>query len=244
MWCLMPRREVTSGFFRIQMLVVLGLSVLSALTLGKFGNVNDELLTPLLSPQWSTGLCVALAVMSFFGSVLWTLERRQAGSWAAGLIAVVSLATLLGSFPRLGELPQRDEVLRLLSDFSSATMLGGAMTAMLLGHWYLTAPTMSIEPLKRLTWWFGGAGLLRLLLSSVGLALAWESVGEGTETMWLSLRWIAGILGPLAVTIMVWRILKYRNTQSATGVLFVGVILTFIGEMTGALLFRALSIPL
>ena len=32
MWLAMPRREVTCGFFRIQMLVVLGLSVLAALT--------------------------------------------------------------------------------------------------------------------------------------------------------------------------------------------------------------------
>ena len=30
---------------------------------------------------------------------------------------------------------------------------------------------------------------------------------------------------------MVWRILRYRNTQAATGVLFVGVIVTFIGEL-------------
>ena len=42
---------------------------------------------------------------------------------------------------------------------------------------------------------------------------------------------------------MVLRILRYRNTQSATGVLFVGVILTFIGEATAALLYRELSIP-
>jgi hypothetical protein len=42
---------------------------------------------------------------------------------------------------------------------------------------------------------------------------------------------------------MVWRILKYRNTQSATGVLFAGVILTFIGELSAALLDKDLSHP-
>ena len=57
-------------------------------------------------------------------------------------------------------------------------------------------------------------------------------------------RWDRAVVGILAVAVMVWRILKYRNTQSATGVLFVGVILTFIGEMTGTLLFRSLSLPL
>jgi hypothetical protein len=42
---------------------------------------------------------------------------------------------------------------------------------------------------------------------------------------------------------MVHRILSYRNTQSATGVLFVAVILTFIGELTGDLLLRTVRIP-
>jgi hypothetical protein len=58
------------------------------------------------------------------------------------------------------------------------------------------------------------------------------------------MRWLAGILGPICVAIMVWRILKYRNTQAATGVLFVGVILTFIGEMSASLLYHDLKLPL
>ena len=40
------------------------------------------------------------------------------------------------------------------------------------------------------------------------------------------------------------RILKYRNTQAATGVLFVGVILSFIGDMTAALLLQETTLPL
>jgi hypothetical protein len=79
-----------------------------------------------------------------------------------------------------------------------------------------------------------------------GLVLAWDALAGGTQThwLWLSLRWGAGIIGPLIVAAMTWRILKYRNTQSATGVLFVGVILTFLGEMTALLLYRELGLPL
>ena len=242
MWCLMPQRQVSSGFFRIQMLVTLGMSVLAALTLGKMA-VDVDLSPPFLSQQTSIGLCVVLAVASFFGSVMWTLQRRQAGAWFARLIACLSLVVLLGSSPRLGSLATANEQMRLLSDVSSAVLLGGAMTSMLLGHWYLTAPTMSLDPLKRLTWYFGGSGLLRLLVSGVGLALAWGLIGDDTHRLWLALRWTAGIIGPLVVFVMVWRILKYKNTQAATGVLFVGVILTFIGEMTGSLLYLELSAP-
>ena len=40
------------------------------------------------------------------------------------------------------------------------------------------------------------------------------------------------------------RILRYRNTQAATGVLFAGVILVFLGEMSAALLLAELRHPL
>jgi hypothetical protein len=46
----------------------------------------------------------------------------------------------------------------------------------------------------------------------------------------ISLRWAAGIAGPLILVILTRRVLRYRNTQSATGVLFAAVILVFIGE--------------
>ena len=54
---------------------------------------------------------------------------------------------------------------------------------------------------------------------------------------------ITGIIAPVVLCLLVWRILRYRNTQSATGVLFAGVILTFIGETTAALLSRDLEWP-
>jgi hypothetical protein len=115
---------------------------------------------------------------------------------------------------------------------------------MLLGHWYLTAPTMSISPLGRLNAYFGAAAVLRLMFSAAALVTAWDRIAGPTQGTWLALRWTAGILGPLVVTAMVWRILKYRNTQAATGVLFVGVILVFIGDLTAELLRRELGAPL
>ena len=118
------------------------------------------------------------------------------------------------------------------------------MTGMLLGHWYLTATTMSIKPLSTLTLWFGVAAGIRLLVSATSWLVFAPEMPSSTETVWLALRWIAGILGPLAVFVMTWKILEYRNTQSATGVLFVGVILTFLGELSALLLYRSLGIPL
>ena len=69
-------------------------------------------------------------------------------------------------------------------------------------------------------------------------------VSDGTHWTWFAMRWLAGILGPLVISIMALHILRYRNTQAATGVLFAGVILTFIGEMSAALLYSELHVPL
>lgn len=243
MWCLMPRNQVTSGFFRIQMLVTLGLSVLSALMMGKLSAESGGELQPVLSHGISVTLCIVLAACSFLGSVMWTLERRRSGTIYVFAVFLLSAVTLLFSSATVEQLKTVAGLLKLFSDLSGASLLGAAMTGMLLGHWYLTAPTMSIAPLSRLNLFFGVAGIVRLLLSGAGLLFISEGlIDEYVYWMWLILRWAAGVIGPLILAFMVWRILELKNTQSATGVLFVGVILTFIGEMTALLLFAELGL--
>ncbi len=248
MWSIMPRSQVTSGFFRIQMLIVLGLGMLATLSMGQLtaGTAVDNLL---ISNRTATVVAALIAAAAFCGSVVWTLDRRSAGSFFVYLIAATAVFALLATNVPPASLSTLNGGVHLLSELSTAALLGGAMTGMLLGHWYLTAPTMSIAPLHRLTVYFGIASTVRFALSAVGLLLAWDQIAAAgqwntTHTVWLVLRWLAGILGPLAVFVMVWRILKYKNTQAATGVLFVGVILTFIGEMTASLLFQDLQRPL
>lgn len=243
MWVVMPRKEVTCGFFRIQMMLVLGLSVLAGLTVGRDA-VPLPAGDPLLSIVSMRILCGAMAVVAYFGSVVWLLARRASGDLGVYLIflmATIGLGVTVVSWEMLETAQGR---MILLSELSTAMILGSAMTGMLLGHWYLTAPTMSIKPLSSMTLWFGAAALIRLLLSGAVWIAYTPQMPSMNETIWLILRWVAGILGPLAVFAMTWRILKYRNTQSATGVLFVGVILTFLGELSALLLYRSLGIPL
>ncbi|MFO0978983.1 MAG: hypothetical protein U0996_21420 [Planctomycetaceae bacterium] len=120
---------------------------------------------------------------------------------------------------------------------------GAALTGMLLGHWYLTTPTMSIQPLRWFAVLLGIASGVRLLASTVSLLSPGFSARDTTSVLWLSVRLVGGILVPAVTSVLVIRILKYRNTQSATGVLFAGLILVFMGEMSAALLERSLQIP-
>ncbi len=241
MWCLMPRSQVTSGFFRIQMLVTLGLSVLAYLTIGELSPDENENLT---SDRLTRIAIISCAVASYIGSALWRLERRGAGTvcllvvWAGMLAGIVAIEYRQNA----GEFAT--SLWAILSDCAGAAVLGGATTGMLLGHWYLTAPTMSIEPLKRVTWFFFIALLVRLAFAAYGWVHAGPAIHGSLIWTWLALRWLAGILAPLVLAVMTQRILRYRNTQAATGVLFAGVILVFLGEMSAELLSAELRQPM
>lgn len=256
MWALMPRRQVTSGFFRIQMLVVMGLGVLVTLAakMARFdGALPSEMPNVMYLSDATTGIIgVVIAIAGFVGSALWTLERRAAGERAGLIILAVSVLALTLTNLRQGAWSQWPAWLAPLSQLSGAAVLGATTGGMLLGHWYLTAPTMTIDPLRRVNLLLCVAGCARFTMSAIWLALGlfgqvfWEETPRFTSSSWifLSIRWIAGVIGPLVVSWMVWRILKYRNTQAATGVLFVGVILAFMGDMFAALLLRETGLPL
>lgn len=256
-WAVLPRREITSGFFRIQLLLALALSVLAAVSIGSHPGVIDWLAR--IVPQGGSdgprpatsgvALCVVLALLSFSGSVAWTLERRSGGTLF--LFAILTLALFVQAIGALGtaNVQGGNGLPFLASEYASAAALGSCVTGMLLGHWYLTAPTMSIAPLGRANTWFGACVGLRALLSVAAVWLTLDRSGASVEwttthQVWLVLRWLAGIVLPLILCVMTARILKYRNTQAATGVLFAAVILVFLGELAGMLLSRELGVPM
>ncbi len=241
-WLLMPRRHVTCGFFRIQHMVALGVAVLATLAL----SLHET------SPGWGTlwpvgvprALGILLAIVAYAGTIAWSLDRRGAG--LASIVCVLLLALAGGAATILlpVEATAADRAAFLLNGFGAAWLLGTALTSMLLGHWYLTATSMPLTPLIRLNQFLMSAALLRAAV--VGNSL-WQhsasAFSASADTALLLLR-LAGLAGPLVAAVLVSRILRYRNTQSATGVLFAGVIMVFMGEMAAMLLTRALGWPL
>lgn len=228
---LLPARLVPSGFFRVHLYVLLGLNALAGLLAWQ---------RPELGPAW---LPISIAVVSYFGSAIWLYEAPRPGKVAIWLVALGSLvATWLVAEPVTFD---SGEWLRRLDPPTSGLVLGTTMAAMLLGHWYLNTPTMQLAPLRRLILWMFIAVTLRALVNGAGLALALNAGGlTGSELPFLTLRWLAGIAGTLVVAWMAWQTLKIPNTQSATGILYVGVIVTFIGELTSQLLSRQSPFPL
>jgi hypothetical protein len=130
-------------------------------------------------------------------------------------------------------------------------VLGVTMAAMLLGHWYLNAPGMKISPLVRLTALMGVAVAARAVTSGLGLAghlgaLTAEGTGspDFIEGLMIALRWISGVGGTALLIVMTRSTLRIPNTQAATGMLYVAVITTFLGELVGQLLSAKTVYPL
>ena len=136
--------------------------------------------------------------------------------------------------------------LRLFANISSGLLLGITMASMLLGHWYLNSPGMELAPLRKLILAMGAAVGLQTILSLIGLGseIAYNHQLTMQWALFVLLRWTFGIVGVGIMAWMAWQTLKIPNTQSATGILYVAVIGTFVGETMALLLSSESLFPL
>jgi hypothetical protein len=182
-------------------------------------------------------LLLAAMVVAFFGSISFSLERAPGGR----LLAVLETGLLAAALVvvDLAAASPRGPIL-LVGDATSALFLGAALSAMLMGHMYLIAPTMSLTPLFRLLAVAALACLGRMIADSAALWFWTESPLLGKVgidmILWLTVRWLVGFVGPLVLGVMAWQSARIRSTQSATGILYVVVILCFLGELNSLLL--------
>ncbi len=227
-------RQVTSGYYRNNAYVLLGLNALAALVAW-------------LAPQ--EGLYVwpalAAAVASYLSAASWLYEKAGPGLLTLAIAAAASLAGCLFNAPGHLSAGQSGRWLWLADPAAGGAVLGITMAAMLLGHWYLNAPGMSLAPLFRLIHLMIAALAVRAALVAAGLFLVSHASEKFDLSQWLfvSLRWLTGLVGAVVVAVMARETLKVPNTQSATGILYVGVIVTFIGELTSLLLSRGEAFP-
>lgn len=251
-------RQVTSGYFRNHLYVTLGLSALAALLARTAAPtvfwyaVSAVAASYLGSVAWlyekphlGRLLLLAVAACSLFGSLAnfgGQVASKSEASLNANPPAIEKDARAespIEKYPekRAESMETASRVLGLLSHLTSGLLLGLTMAAMLLGHWYLNAPGMELEPLRRLLILLGVVVLLHAVVCGTGLWL--EATSRHLATTWwlfVALRWLFGLVGVAALTVMAWKTLEIPNTQSATGILYVAVIGAFVGETMSLLL--------
>lgn len=228
-------RTVPLAFFRTQCLVILGLLVLGSLDAYRVG-VRGPILVTL-------GASVAL---SYLGAVSWGLGVPRLARRVTWLISAITAAALLGES---WASPSRPTAFGLgIGRLASGFLMGSTLTAMLLGHHYLTAPAMSIEPLKRFVRCMSWGLLARACLAAVGLLAWWggnldRPPAEPVSPLFLAVRWGMGLVGPALATYLTWKTVEIRSTQSATGILYIAMTLVLFGELTAMVLTRGTGVP-
>jgi hypothetical protein len=235
-------KEVTSGYYRNHLYVLLGFNVLASLV--AYSHRAECALWP---PIAAVALC-------YVGAVCWLYEKPRLGILALIEVAATSLVGLTISKFQSGDVATSEsgtpgmplkKLLQYLDPISGGLVLGVTLAAMFLGHWYLNTPTMKMAPLKKLVLGMGIALVLRAVVCGTGLVLTFQYADPHQLSMWFVLmRWLAGIVGAMGVVWMTWETLKIPNTQSATGILYVGVIVTFIGELASVLMSSTLPYPI
>ncbi len=248
-----PEEDLGRGYFQTNALVVLGLLALS---------VAVYLLHPLQPFSTNPALGATALWSSFAAAFLYygaTWKRRwMVARWAAGIATVACTIALLLAGEALSSplfvLPHRRTLL-VLSLLGSALLLGWSLIAMLLGHWYLVAPRLTFRHLVIFCWVLSALVVVRLLsvlatvaatasveppISPVPLQLLTGFAGQGMF-FWFRLLW--GLAGPLVLAFMALHCARHRSNQSATGILYVLVVGTFIGEVTAYYLLLTTGIP-
>jgi protein NrfD len=170
-----------------------------------------------------------------------------ATSVAAGTVALVAqaIASAVGVPAQL---------MTVLSFFSSAFLLGGACTAMILGHWYLVIPSLQVSHLQSIVKVHMASMAVRVAV--VGAAIffgiaSWEpGLGPNFSRYIFSIegiffwqRMLFGLAGPAVLSYLTWETAKIRSTQSATGILYVDFFTVVVGEVLAKYVLLVTRVP-
>ena len=198
------------------------------------------------SPAITSSSVLALEVSVVALAIYWVIAGRAWGKFrpwlamvasAAGAVAAVlhglGAATVSGSVS--------GSALTVLSNLTSVGLLGGACTAMVLGHWYLVLPSMEVKHLQTAVGFHILTLAARVVVVAVVLGLAWSQptiTGQLFSRYIVSLdgvffwqRMLFGLAGPIVLSYLTWETAKIRATQSATGILYVDFFTVVVGEV-------------
>lgn len=211
-------------------------------------------LVPLLSGRnrWNDPAIVAsvLALVAYpivtgpFRGRKWAFAL--AWSLACNIVALVATIAHARTIESRGAL-----ALGSLSAMATGCVAGSVGLAMVLGHWYLTIPTLHVRHLQRLNRLTVISMLCCLTIVSITCAVFSDALNSAETPLlgafglfYLGTRLTAGLLLPMLFAWMAAGSLKYQNTRSATGILYASTILVLIGTAVSISLQDSYGIPL
>ncbi len=179
-------------------------------------------------------LALAAAAVLSIATILLLARQKAAGRVAAILATVLSVTTLVA----MAATGRQSFAICLFQLLAGAAFLGGAYSALFLGHWYLTDRKLSRTPIDRFTTvlivativegvaiatgGFSGSASSQAfnpLLTSGGLA-PWIAIGMTAATLLIAVMARAALKGERAAAV-----------QSATGFFYLSLVTAFTAEV-------------
>jgi hypothetical protein len=238
---LVPAAEIGPGFFRACASIYLLIWI--------FALVGLEWARPW--ELWGFVL-FTLLFLTYYAS-LW-LEKLANRSRLLEITASVGFCAIIGSALSSstgGSL--LDNLVCVPNFLLSALSLGAAMSGMLLGHWYLVTPELSLEPIKRLTGTLLGAlvvqGVLLALTVSPELGTVPHFLQPRVQHLLVAYpyfllgRALVGLVGTFGLAVLTMWLLREGSTQAATGFLYTAVLTVAVGELIARFLFQLTRVP-
>jgi hypothetical protein len=167
----------------------------------------------------------------------------------SGLVALVAQALDVSADAGFG-----GQAMVVASFLSSAALLGGACTAMILGHWYLVIPSLRVSHLQSIVKLHMASTALRIAVVGAAVYVAivtWQpELGPSFRHYILSVsgvffwqRVLFGLAGSALLSYLTWETAKIQATQSATGILYVDFFFVVVGEVLAKYLLLATRVP-
>ena len=214
---------------------------------------------------WRSVLLSLAIILVAASSGLFHLGRLGAGR----AVMITGLIPAIGALiaDALAVIPATDtsiaaRFLYPLDAMTSGLVPGSALIAMILGHYYLNIPGLAIGHLQRFTLAFLGVVVLRMAVVGVSLARSWLLIApllhlllnngvlpdsQGLDPFALILVLIHVLFSGAAAGVMAfmaWRTSLISSTQSATGILYVALLMAIMGEMASRYLLVMTGLPL
>ena len=197
------------------------------------GAIDRGALSSLL--HWSLAFAGVLLAFAFMCAVGTDPARRVAGVATLGVGGVtIGKASVAFGVALGGWLPA-------LAVFLPATLLAGsALSGMLLGHWYLVAPSLSFRPLRQMVNIVFGAVAVQAAVLAVALTAAPPAARDAllrsadALPFWLLVVG-SGLVFTSGVALLIRHFARMRANQPATAMLYALIISGVMGVVRGHL---------
>lgn len=197
--------------------------------------------------EWIGAALSAALYFAYSGPV--SARTRQVGLVAAAAACATSLALVVRGAAAVDG--GASWLVASLSAFATGLVGGSVGLAMVFGHWYLTVPTLDVAwlvKLNRLTvlWMaLSAAALVATCLMFAQPLRAKEIDLLGPWSLfYIGTRVALGVALPLLFAWMTSESLRYKNTRSATGILYASTVLVLIGTAVSLFLQDSYGAPL